>query len=75
MHADLEKHELLKFRLRQRQLSFAQIARALGITPGSVTAVSQGHRRSQRVERALAEALGTTPEALFPERSYGRKKQ
>lgn len=53
----------------------SQIAKRLDIAAGSVTAVSQGHRRSRRVERALAEALETTPEELFPERNIGRKKQ
>lgn len=67
MKANLERHELVKYRLRQRQTSLAKISRDLGIQPGSVTAVCQGYRRSKRVERALAEALDMTPEDLFPE--------
>lgn len=74
MKPDLAKHELLKFKLREKGLSFTQTAAALGILPGSVTAVSQGYRRSRRVEQALADALETTPEELFPDRNYGRKK-
>ena len=74
MRPDLEKHELVKFMLRQRSNSLAQISRELGISPGSVTAVCQGIRRSRRVENALANALETTPEELFPERKIERKK-
>lgn len=75
MKPDLSKHELLKFRLRhEKKLSLSEIARRLDIKPGSVTAVSQGYRRSRRVEQALAVALGTTPEELFPDRNYERKK-
>ncbi|MBU1279422.1 MAG: helix-turn-helix domain-containing protein [Alphaproteobacteria bacterium] len=74
MHPDLEKHELVKFLLRKKSNSLAQISRDLGISPGSVTAVCQGVRRSRRVEKALADALDTTPEELFPDRNIGRKK-
>ncbi|MEO9827730.1 MAG: helix-turn-helix domain-containing protein [Paracoccaceae bacterium] len=59
--------------LRQRKLSLAHLARDLGIRAGSVTAVSQGYRRSRRVERAIAEALDTTAEELFPDRNYKRR--
>lgn len=75
MTLNRDRHEEIKYRLRQRGLSLVQIARDLGISAGSVTAVSQGHRRSRRVEQALAEALETTPKELFPDRSIGRKKQ
>jgi len=68
MKPNLEKHSLLKFRLSQNGTSMAKIARELGITNSSVTVVSQGYRRSKRVEKALAEALNTTPELLFPSR-------
>ena len=73
MKPNLEKHEFLKFKLRQRGTSLAQISRELQITQGSVTAVSQGHRRSRRVEQALAEAIGVTAEELFKDRYQGRK--
>jgi lambda repressor-like predicted transcriptional regulator len=75
MKPDLAKHELLKFRLRhEKKLTLSEIAKRLNIKPGSVTAVSQGYRRSRRVEQALAEALDTSPEELFPDRKYERKK-
>jgi transcriptional regulator with XRE-family HTH domain len=75
MKPDLAKHELLKFRLRhEKKISLSEISRRLNVSPGSVTAVSQGYRRSRRVEQALADALETTPQALFPDRNYERKK-
>ncbi|MFV0409535.1 MAG: hypothetical protein ACK5LJ_07500 [Paracoccus sp. (in: a-proteobacteria)] len=40
MKADLENHELLKFRLRLAESSMAKIARSLGISQSSVTVVS-----------------------------------
>jgi lambda repressor-like predicted transcriptional regulator len=54
--------------LRALGCSTAQVARELGLDPSTVTVVSQGHRTSHRVQDALAKKLGTTPEALFPER-------
>jgi transcriptional regulator with XRE-family HTH domain len=75
MKPDLAKHELLKFRLRnEKKLTLSEIAKRLNIKPGSVTAVCQGYRRSRRVEQALANALDTTPEELFPDRNYERKQ-
>lgn len=61
-------HERLKMELRLRGSSLTQIAFAMGVHPGSVTAVSQGLRRSRRIERALAAAVDKTPAELFPGR-------
>lgn len=48
--------------------SLAQIARELGVTPTTVTIVSQGFRRSRRIEAAIAARLGVAPARLWPER-------
>ncbi len=61
-------HEMVRARLRLARTSFSNIARELGITPASVSLVSQGRRRSRKVERTIAEKLGTTPEKIWPER-------
>jgi len=50
--------------------SLACIARELGIQPTTVTAVSQGKRRSRRIEQVIAQKLGSTPQSLWPTR-YG----
>lgn len=69
--AGLDAHERLKAELRIRGTSLAQLARDLGVSDTSLSLVGKGYHRSARIERALAEALGTTPEALFPDRYQG----
>lgn len=54
--------------LRLRGKSIASLARELQVLRSTVTLVSQGNRRSLRIEAAIAEALETTPQALFPDR-------
>ncbi|MDF2143284.1 helix-turn-helix domain-containing protein [Paenirhodobacter sp. CAU 1674] len=54
--------------LRLRGKSIASVARDLDVLRSTVTLVSQGLRRSSKIEHALADAIGTTPEALFPDR-------
>ena len=68
-------HERLKAELRIRGTSLAQIARDLGVTNTTVSLVALGKQRSQRVERALADAMTTTPADLFPERYAGEAKR
>ena len=62
------QHERLKAELRIRGTSLAQIARDLGVSETSMSLVGRGKHRSRRIERAIAEALGTSPEELYPER-------
>lgn len=68
MHPSLERHEIIKMRLRLAGSSLAQIARELGVAPTTVTTVSQGYRRSRRIERAIAHALCVQPESLWSDR-------
>ena len=63
-----EQHEFIKMRLRLAGSSLACIARELGIQPTTVTATSQGKRRSRRIEQAIARKLGCTPHSLLPGR-------
>jgi lambda repressor-like predicted transcriptional regulator len=62
------QHENIKMRLRLQGSSLAVVARELAVTRTTVTAVSQGRCRSQRIEAAIATKLGVTPEQLWPER-------
>lgn len=73
MTVDLQFHELLKYRLRSAGSSMAQIARSLGISQSSVTVVSQGYRRSHRIQEEIARQLNTTPQDLFPDRYSGKE--
>ena len=56
--------------LRVNGSSLADIARELNVAPTTVTIVSQGLRRSRRIEAAIAKRLNVTPARLWPDR-YG----
>ena len=62
------QHESIKMRLRLQGSSLAEVARELAVTRTTVTAVSQGRCRSQRIEAAIAVKLGMNVEQLWPER-------
>jgi lambda repressor-like predicted transcriptional regulator len=64
----LEQHERIKMRLRLAGSSLAKIARELGVAATTVTSVSQGYRRSRRIEGAIAAKLGKQAVSLWPER-------
>ena len=64
--ADLDAHERLKAELRIRGTSLAQISRELGFSDSALTLVGKRMCRSQRIEEALAHAVGRSPEELFP---------
>lgn len=65
--SDVNKRELVKARLRTNGTSMSQIGRELGLKPSTISSVVAG-ARSQKVERAIADALKTDPEKLWPER-------
>ncbi|WP_255356693.1 helix-turn-helix domain-containing protein [Thioclava sp. SK-1] len=54
--------------LRLRGKSIASVARELEVLRSTVTLVSQGLRRSLKIEKALADAVEKTPAELFPDR-------
>lgn len=74
MSVDLQRHQMLKLRLRSMGSSLAQVARNLSVLQSSVTVVSQGYRRSHRIQEAIATELQTTPADIFPERYSGKEK-
>jgi lambda repressor-like predicted transcriptional regulator len=61
-------HERVKAALAVNGCTLAQVARELGVAASTVTIVSQGDRRSRRVETAIARAAGKEPAHLWPER-------
>lgn len=65
---DLTRHRRIKDALRARGTSLAAIAKELNVSRTTITCVSQGYRRSSRVEAAIANALNTSPQELWPER-------
>lgn len=64
----LIRHQEIRDALKERGYTISGAARDLGVSPATVTTVSQGYRRSARVEEHLARLLGTTAASLFPER-------
>jgi Ner family transcriptional regulator len=58
--------EWIKYQLRIRGQSLAQIARDAGCNRNTVTSVWT--RRYPAMQRRIADALGMSPEILFPER-------
>lgn len=65
---DFNLHRRIKAELRARGMSLAAIARQLSVSRATVTCVCQGFRRSERVETAIATAIGKRPEDIWPER-------
>lgn len=68
MRRGLQQHERVKMRLRLAGTSLADVARELGVAATTVTSVSQGFRRSRRIEALIAQKLQTTPPRLWPDR-------
>lgn len=68
LKAQREQHESIKSRLRLAGSSLAIVARELGLSPTTVTIVSQGVRRSHRIESAIAAKLGVPAATLWPEK-------
>lgn len=55
----------VKSKMVLHKISQAEIAEQLCITPGTVSAVVNGHRKSRRVQKAIADALGVEFESLW----------
>lgn len=65
---DDRRHADIKSALRLKRLTLSDIARSLAVTPGTVSIVSRGFRRSRRIETAIANALSCRPQDLWPDR-------
>ena len=67
---DLARHAQIRDDLKAAGTTIAALARELGVAQSTVTIVSQGHRRSHRIQAAIAGKLGCDVRELFPDR-YG----
>lgn len=63
---DDKQHARIKSALALRGLTLSSLARELEVAPTTVSIVSRGFRRSRRIERAIAEAVGCSPAELWP---------
>lgn len=59
----------LKNVLRARGYVLARIAKELGVTPTTVTAVIRSHTRSRRIENRVAEILEKDPGEIWDHRN------
>lgn len=65
---DEKRHAWIKGALALRGATLSSIARDLNVAPGTVSIVSRGYRRSRRIEKAIADALASSPAQLWPSR-------
>ncbi|THK34057.1 DNA-binding protein [Ensifer sp. MPMI2T] len=68
MSVDIARHDEIKRLLRARRVTFLTIATEVGVSREYVTMVCQGHRSSHRIQQAIANKLGVTPESLWPQK-------
>lgn len=68
MQVDIANHDAIKRDLRALGVKLVDIAAELRCPPSLVTMVSQGKRRSQEIELAIASRLNRNPAELWPDR-------
>jgi lambda repressor-like predicted transcriptional regulator len=61
------RHQRVRYELGKRQLSFARLASEAGLDRSVLAAVSASRKTSRRAAQIIADALHTTPEALWPD--------
>lgn len=66
MSFDRSEHEYLKYRVRAAGLTFAILAEQLAVSPSMITRVSQGHTKSDKIMRGIADAIGVPPQEIWP---------
>lgn len=57
---------LIKFHLNSRRKTQRAVAKKIGVQPPTLSQVINGHKKSARIEKALARILGVSRKALFP---------
>lgn len=62
------RHTMIKAMLSLKGRTLSDVARSLDVAPSTLCGVSRGHRRSRRIEAAIAHEIGTEPAKLWPER-------
>jgi Ner family transcriptional regulator len=72
---DEKRHQRIRAALALRGFTLSAIARDLDVKPTTMTIVSKGYRRSKRIEKAIADALASTPAQIWPERYQNSDKE
>lgn len=70
-----ERHVLIRNLLRIKGSSFSGLARDQGVTVSSISLVSKSRAKSERLELAIAAAVGLTRQELWPERIKRNTKE
>ncbi len=73
--AQIATHERMKAELRIRGTSLAKLARELGVSDSALTLVGKRMTKSNRIEKALANALGVEQADLFPPEADGKTRK
>lgn len=69
MILDLDLHDDIRYQLKKKQVTLSQIARELGRSPSTVTAVCQGRVKSHFIQQAICRHLGKShPSEIWPDR-------
>ncbi|WP_366523034.1 helix-turn-helix domain-containing protein [uncultured Tateyamaria sp.] len=68
MAIDLDRHAQIRIELLKLGVSFSDVASRAERSRSGATGCSQGRFFSHAIQAELAKSLGTTPQALFPER-------
>lgn len=55
----------IRARLLMKGITLAEIARGLGVSRTWVSLVVNGHKKSRRIQEAIADALGVSYESLW----------
>lgn len=63
----------IKIKMRIKCLTGTDIARRIGVTPGAISNIIIGRSKSYRLRKAIADAIGESVEALWPEDKKGIK--
>lgn len=63
-----KRHYHIRQQLLDTGYTIQKLADEIGVSRPTVSMVNAGRRTSHRVQEKIATKLGTTPEALFPER-------
>ena len=67
-----EIHSMILVEFRARNLSFRSLAKELNVSPSTVCRVSLGKRRSQRIEKAIANKIQKPHSQIFKFRKIDR---
>ncbi len=69
---ETERHRFIRTFFKLRDLSFAELAREHAVAASTVSSIAAGRGRSERLECAIASAIGLSHAELWPERQSNK---